>query len=59
VASDELWVVNNLPDSVAVYPRTADGNTPPIRALSGAATGLDFPYGLVVDPRHGEVAVAN
>jgi hypothetical protein len=34
-------VANGGNSSVTVYPRTATGNAPPIRILSGAATGLN------------------
>jgi hypothetical protein len=35
-AGPELFVVNN--NSITVYSRTASGNTPPLRTISGPAT---------------------
>jgi hypothetical protein len=40
---DELVLANSSNDSVTVYARTASGNTPPLRTLGGAATGLSQP----------------
>lgn len=38
---------------------TARGDTAPIRALAGAATGLSSPVGLVVDTVNNELLVGN
>lgn len=45
--------------SVTVYPRTASGPTAPMRTLSGAATGLSSPAGVLVDTLYSELVVAN
>jgi DNA-binding beta-propeller fold protein YncE len=65
IVNDELVVANTANrsltsvSSVAIFSRTASGNTPPIRALTGPATGLDAPQGLVVDTANNELVVAN
>ena len=56
---EELFVANSRGDSITVYDRTAGDNTAPIRTLSGAATGLNDPSGLVVDTVNDELVVAN
>ena len=56
---DELFVANSGNNSITVYPRTASGNTAPIRRLAGAATGLNDPFGLVVDTVNNELVVAD
>ena len=56
---EELFVANFSNNAITVYPRTASGATAPIRTLSGAATGLNGPDGLVVDTVNNELVVAN
>jgi hypothetical protein len=58
-AQDELFVANIGNNSITVYSRAATGNTAPLRTLSGAATGLNEPEGLVVDAVHQEILVVN
>jgi hypothetical protein len=59
-AQEELFVTNTAPvNSITVYNRTAVGNSGPIRALIGAATGLTAPVGLVVDTVNNELVVGN
>src|SRR3990172_1263225 len=58
-AQEEIFVANRDANSVTVYARTANGNVAPMRTLSGAATGLNQPLGLVVDTVNGELLVAN
>jgi hypothetical protein len=36
-------------DSVLAFSRTANGNTAPLLAVSGPATGLSGPFGLALD----------
>jgi hypothetical protein len=55
----ELFVPNAHVPSVTVYARTANGNVAPLRTISGAATGLDVPFAVVVDPIADELFVAN
>ena len=56
---DELFVANFGNNSITVYSRTAGGNIAPTRTLTGAATGLSGPVGLVVDTVNNELVVAN
>lgn len=58
-AQDELFVTNQNANSVTVYPRTAFGNTGPIRTLAGVSTGLNGPQGVAQDVVHGELFVVN
>ncbi len=48
-----------LPPSITVYPRTAGGNTAPIRVIEGPKTQLNWPAVIAVDPERGELFVAN
>jgi len=48
--NNELLVLNGgAPPSVNVYSRTASGNTAPLNALTGPATGLNSPGDLALD----------
>ena len=47
-AEDELFVANEFVNEINVYSRTANGNTAPLRTLTGAATGLNQPVGLAL-----------
>ena len=48
-----------LPSSIAVYQRTASGDTAPLRVIEGPNTQLNWPTGIAVDPERGELFVAN
>lgn len=58
---DELFVANHYDssNSILVYSRNAGGSTAPLRAIQGPATGLENPWGLVLDTTHDELFVAN
>ena len=45
--------------SITVYPRDASGNVAPIRVIQGPKTQLNWPTALSVDPKRGELFVAN
>jgi DNA-binding beta-propeller fold protein YncE len=45
--------------SITVHRRTARGDEPPLRVIEGPRTQLNWPAGIVVDERRGEVFVAN
>jgi DNA-binding beta-propeller fold protein YncE len=45
--------------SITVYPAAAEGEVPPIRKIQGAATQLNWPTGIDLDPVSHEIAVAN
>jgi hypothetical protein len=57
VVGDQLNGVST--GALRVYSRTANGNTAPIRTISGAATGLNRPVGVVVDTVNNEILAAN
>jgi hypothetical protein len=61
--NDELVVLNFVGSgqfsSITVYPRTASGNTAPLRTITGAATGLFESSGLVVDTVNNEINSVN
>jgi len=48
-----------LPPSINVYRRDAAGNTAPLRVIEGPRTQLNWPSGVVIDGRRGELFVAN
>ena len=45
--------------SITVYPRTASGDTAPLRVIQGPKTRMNWPTGIDYDPRTDEVFVAN
>ena len=45
--------------SISVYPIKAEGDTAPIRVISGPKTKLDWPAHIFVDENHGDLYVAN
>lgn len=47
------------PPSITIYSATAKGDQRPLRTIQGGRTELDWPMGIVVDPVHNEIAVAN
>jgi DNA-binding beta-propeller fold protein YncE len=46
-------------NAIAVYSLDAKGDVAPLRTISGAATGLDLPLGIDVEPVTGDLFVAN
>jgi DNA-binding beta-propeller fold protein YncE len=47
------------PASITVYPKGAQGDTPPLRVIQGPKTRLNWATGLAVHPDRGELFVAN
>lgn len=47
------------PPSVNVYPLDASGNAAPMRIIQGNKTQLNWPGGMAVDPRTGDIYVSN
>jgi DNA-binding beta-propeller fold protein YncE len=45
--------------SITVYDKTARGNTPPLRIITGSNTQLNWPTGMFADSERGELYVAN
>jgi len=55
----ELFVANDVGDSVLVF-RTADnGDAAPVRVLKGPRTGIKNPTGVSVDTKNDEIVIAN
>ena len=48
-----------MPPSITVYPRTASGDTAPVRLIQGPKTQLNWPSSLSFDPERNELFVAN
>jgi DNA-binding beta-propeller fold protein YncE len=55
----ELFVANDIGDSVLVFAADAAGDVAPIRAIKGPLTLMDGPSGVYVDTKNNEVWVAN
>ncbi len=55
----ELFVANDVGDSILVFAANASGNAAPIRVIKGAKTGLKFPTGIFLDTEHQELVIAN
>ncbi len=47
------------PASLTIYPKGAQGDTPPLRTIQGPKTQLDWPTSLAIHPERGEIFVAN
>lgn len=47
------------PPSIAVFADAAEGNTKPLRRITGSRTGLNWPMGVDVDEQRDEIIVAN
>jgi hypothetical protein len=46
--NNEIFIANEQLGSVTVYSRTTDGNTAPLRIISGTSTGLYGPSGIAL-----------
>ncbi|MCZ6489314.1 MAG: hypothetical protein O7A06_02145 [Acidobacteria bacterium] len=55
----ELFVANDVGDSILVFRVTDNGNVAPLRVLQGPKTGLKNPTGVSVDTKNQELVVAN
>ena len=49
----------NVPPSINVYARTANGDAAPLRVIQGPNTQFDWPTGISYDPQTDEIFVAN
>jgi len=56
---NELFVANDVGDSILVFSANASGNAAPIRAIKGPKTGLKYPTGIFLDTEHQELVIAN
>ncbi len=57
--ANEIFVANNMDNSLVVFGRTAQGNASPKRIIKGSNTTIHWPSDIVLDPVHQEVIVAN
>jgi DNA-binding beta-propeller fold protein YncE len=55
----ELYVANNLDDSVLVFSAEANGDVAPLRIIKGSRTRLKEPRSVVVDLKNDELIVSN
>ena len=55
----ELYVANDMGDSILVFRTDAEGDVAPLRVLQGAKTGLKNPTGVYLDRKEQELLVAN
>ena len=58
-ATGDLYVANDIGNSILVFRQTDQGDKPPARIIKGQKTGLSNPTGVFVDTKHREVWVAN
>jgi len=57
--SGDLYVANDMGQSIIVFHRTDQGDVAPARVLKGPKTHLSYPAGVFVDARNKEVWVSN
>ncbi len=57
--ANEIFIANNMDNSIVVFERIVQGNAPPKRIIKGSNTTIHWPSDLVLDPIHHEVIVAN
>jgi len=55
----ELYVADDVNQSIIVFRETAQGDVQPIRSLKGPKTGLSYPTGVFVDTKNKELWAAN
>ena len=55
----ELYVANNLDDSVLIFGPDANGDVEPLRVIKGAKTGLKEPRSVFYDSKNDELVVSN
>ncbi len=54
-----LWVANDVGNSVLVFRGTDNGDVAPMKVVKGDKTGLDHPAGISLDTKNKEVWVSN
>jgi len=54
-----LWVANDVGNSVLVFRATDNGEVAPMKVVKGDKTGLDHPAGISIDTKNKEVWVSN
>jgi len=55
----ELYVANDVGDSILVFRATDSGDVSPVREIRGSRTGLKNPTGVFVDTKNDELWVSN
>ena len=55
----DLYVANDVGQSIVVFKETDKGNAAPSRVIKGSKTRLSYPTGVFVDAKNKEVWVAN
>ena len=55
----ELYVANDVGDSILVFRASDQGNAAPARIIKGPKSGIKNPTGVYLDKEHQEVVVAN
>jgi 6-phosphogluconolactonase (cycloisomerase 2 family) len=58
-ARGELYVANDVGDSILVFRATDTGNAAPIRVIKGPKSGIKNPTGVYFDAQNREIVVAN
>jgi hypothetical protein len=56
---NEIFVANDMDDSILVFDGNASGDVAPIRMIKGPKSGVKNPTGVFIDKKHGELVVAN
>jgi DNA-binding beta-propeller fold protein YncE len=56
---NEIFVANDMDDSILVFDASASGDVAPIRVIKGARSGVKNPTGVFIDKKNGELVVAN
>jgi len=57
--SGNLYVANDVGNSILVFRETDQGNVAPTRVIKGDKTGLSHPAGISIDTKNKEVWVSN
>jgi len=57
--SNELFVANDMGDSILVFSASANGDVAPIRVIKGPQTLIKNPTGVYVDSKNDELWIAN
>ena len=55
----ELYVANDIGQSILVFRSTDKGDVAPLRVLKGPRTGLSYPVGVFADTKNSELWVSN
>jgi DNA-binding beta-propeller fold protein YncE len=58
-ATGNLWVANDVGNSILVFRGTDNGDVAPMTVIKGDRTGLDHPAGISLDTKNKEVWVSN